>query len=397
MRDLPKFVIQNLRRRKLRSWLTVIGIIVGVLAIVSLMSLSQGLKDNITKEFDKLGAQKITITSKASSLGSQGNIGLSEDDIRELQKISELQDVIGTINSGLAIKYNNVELFFTVSGYDPALMDKIFIQNNIELLKGRFPESPKAKEIVVGYELYGNPDNVFKKKVDVGTTLEINSDNYTVVGIIKDTGSSQTNKNCYMPLETLRKITSAEDNSVDTIYAIVKSDQNLDIVGKKIETRLEKSRGSKDFTVTTPTQANKDRQDMLKIVSIVVIGIASISLLVGGIGIMNSMYTSVLERRKEIGVMKAIGAKRKDILNMFLLEAGLIGLIGGILGTIGGFLLALAVNFVGNQLGAQLSIAFNFQIVLIALGFSFLIGIISGLLPAYRASKQEAVDALHEE
>ena len=112
---------------------------------------------------------------------------------------------------------------------------------------------------------------------------------------------------------------------------------------------------------------------------------------------MNSMYTSVLERRKEIGVLKAIGARRKDILSIFLLEAGLIGLIGGILGTIGGFLLAFAVNFIGSQLGTTLAIAFNLNIVFIALGFSFCIGIISGFLPAYRASKQEAVDALHEE
>jgi len=397
MRNLPKFVIQNLRRRKLRSWLTIIGIIVGVLAIVSLMSLSQGLKDNITKEFDKLGAQKITITSKASFLGGQGNIGLSEDDIRELRKISELQDVIGTISSGLVINYNNTDKFFTVNGYDPTQMDKIFTQNNLELLKGRFPGSQKAKEIVVGYDFYGNYENVFNKKVDVGTTLQINSENYTVVGIIKDTGSSQSNKNCYMPIETLRKITGSDPKSVDIIYAIVKKGQNLDLVGTKIENKLERFRGSKDFTVITPTQANQNQQDMLNIVSIVVIGIASISLLVGGIGIMNSMYTSVLERRKEIGVMKAIGAKTNDILNMFLLEAGLIGLIGGILGTIGGFLLAFAVNAVGKQLGADLAIAFNLQIILIALGFSFVIGLISGFLPAYRASKQEAVDALHEE
>jgi len=410
MRNLPLFVIQNLRRRKLRSWLTIIGIIVGVLAIVSLMSLSQGLKDNITKEFDKLGAQKITITSKLSSTGTETSIGLTTNDIREIKKVSDIRLVVGKINSGIVITYAGEDKFFTVSGYDVSQMSDILNQDNLELYKGRLPSSNKAKEIVVGYDFYENTDNtkttmnrpinsggLFKKNMDVGSSIEINNEKYTVVGILKDTGNKQTNFACYMPIDTLRKITETKETEIDSIYAIIKEEADVEVVGQKIKDRLERSRGATDFDVTTPKQASKDREDMLKIVSIVVIGIASISLLVGGIGIMNSMYTSVLERKKEIGVMKAIGAKRKDILSMFLLEAGLIGFIGGVLGTIGGFLLAFVVNIIGNQLGAELAIAFNLQIILVALSFSFVIGIISGLLPAYRASKQEAVDALHEE
>jgi len=409
MKNLPLFVIQNLRRRKLRSWLTIIGIIVGVLAIVSLMSLSQGLKDNITKEFDKLGAQKITITSKLSSTGTDTNIGLTNNDIREIKKVSDIKMVIGKLNSGIVITYSGEDKYFPVSGYDVEDISEILNQDNLELYKGRIPSSNKSKELIVGYDFFENTSEIqssdspineggaFKKKIDIGASLEINNEKYTVVGILKDTGNKQTNLSCYMPIDTLRKITGTKETDIDSIYAIIKDGTDVEVIGQKIKDKLERSRGATDFDVTTPKQASKDREDMLKIVSIVVIGIASISLLVGGIGIMNSMYTSVLERRKEIGVMKAIGAKRKDILNMFLLEAGLIGFVGGILGTIGGFLLAFAVNFIGNQLGAELAIAFNLQIILIALGFSFIIGIISGLLPAYRASKQEAVDALHEE
>jgi len=410
MKQLPLFVINNLRRRKLRSWLTIIGIIVGVLAIVSLMSLSQGLKDSISSEFDKLGAQKITINSKLNALGAETNKGLTINDIREIKKISDIEEVIGKINSGLLIKYNGESKFLTVTGYDITQMEEIFKQDNVELLKGRLPASQKAKEIIMGYDFYvidttsnntpnpmGLESSGFKKEIDIGSEVEINNEKYKVIGILKDTGNSQTNRNCYMPIETLRKITGASETSVDSIFAIVKDGKDVDIAGTKIEERLERFRGETDFDITTPSKASKDREDMLNIVSIVVVGIASISLLVGGIGIMNSMYTSVLERRKEIGVLKAIGAKRQDILNIFLLEAGLIGLIGGVLGTIGGFLLAFGVNFIGSQLGTNLAIAFNLNIVLIALGFSFILGLLSGFLPAYRASKQEAVDALHEE
>ncbi len=410
MKQLPLFVINNLRRRKLRSWLTIIGIIVGVLAIVSLMSLSQGLKDSITSEFDKLGAQKITIDSKLNALGAETNKGLTTDDIREIKKISDIQDVVGKINSGLIIKYNGESKFLTVTGYDITQMTEIFKQDNVELLKGRLPESQKAKEIIMGYDFYvidvtsnntpnpmGFESSAFKKKIDIGSEVEIDNEKYKVVGILKDTGNTQTNRNCYMPIETLRKITGASETSVDSIYAIAKDGKDVEVVGEKIKDKLIKFRGEEDFDITTPAKASKDREDMLNIVSIVVVGIASISLLVGGIGIMNSMYTSVLERRKEIGVLKAIGAKRQDILSIFLLEAGLIGLIGGVLGTIGGFLLAFGVNFIGNQLGTNLAIAFNLNIVFIALGFSFILGLLSGFLPAYNASRQEAVDALHEE
>jgi len=133
------------------------------------------------------------------------------------------------------------------------------------------------------------------------------------------------------------------------------------------------------------------------VVSIVIIGIACISLLVGGIGILNSMYTSVYERKKEIGVLMAIGAKRKDVLTIFLLESGIIGLIGGTIGLILGFSVALLIKFVANYFGVIISISTNPLIALLAMGFSFGIGVLSGLLPAYNASRQEPVDSLREE
>ena len=141
----------------------------------------------------------------------------------------------------------------------------------------------------------------------------------------------------------------------------------------------------------------KSKEEVLGIVSIVIIGIACISLLVGGIGILNSMYTSVIERKKEIGVMKAIGAKKSDILKIFLLEAGIIGLIGGIIGVILGYTISYLISFVSIYLGVAINISININIILIALIFSFLVGLISGTLPAYNAANQEPVDALREE
>jgi len=198
-----------------------------------------------------------------------------------------------------------------------------------------------------------------------------------------------------MSNENLKELTNTE--TYDSIFAIVKSGKDIENTAKRIEIRLEKDRGSKDVIVTSPIQESKNREETLGIVTIVVVGIACISLLVGGVGILNSMYTSVFERKKEIGVLKAIGAKKRDILLMFLLESGIIGLLGGIIGVILGFSLAYLVKIIAAYIDITINISITLQIIIIALGFSFLIGVISGMIPAYLASSQEPVDALREE
>ncbi|MDD3976270.1 MAG: ABC transporter permease [Candidatus ainarchaeum sp.] len=396
MINIFNFVLKNLKRRKLRSWLTIIGIIIGVFAIVSLMSLSQGLKTSINEQFGKMGANKITIESKYTTFGAETEIGLGQEDIRNLEKISDLEFVSGEVNANIKTEFNGEINFITSKGYNTENFERILEQDNFKLLKGNFFENNKSKQVIIGYDFYNEKD-LFDKKININDKLEINNEKYTVIGILEDTGSSTTNTLMYFPIETLIDITESSENSVDSIIAIVKQGKDIEIVSKKIEQKLEIKRGEKDFTVSTPIDKAKDREEILNTVSIVVIGIAAISLLVGGIGIMNSMYTSVLERRKEIGVLKAIGAKRKDILKIFLLEAGLIGIVGGAIGTFLGFLVSILVKIISSYFEIDLFVSINIEIIILAIGFSFIIGLISGYLPANQASRQEAVDSLREE
>ncbi|MCK9292708.1 MAG: ABC transporter permease [archaeon] len=397
MNEVFPFIIKNIKRRKLRSWLTIIGVIVGVLSIVALMSLSNGLKASVSSEFDKLGAQKITITSKYSQFISETNIGLSTDDVKTIEKIADIDYVAGSISGTVFAEYNNNKKFMSFIGYDIEYLDKMFFQENISLLKGKLITSKKSNEIIIGYDYYNDYEKLFNKRLDVGDKVKIDNSYYKVVGVLKDTGNPSLNQNNYISIDVLRDLTDTDEKIVDVIYAVIKTGKDVEVVGQKIEEKLERAKGESDFVVTTPKQAAEDQQDILNIISIVVIGIASISLLVGGIGIVNSMYTSVLERRKEIGVMKAIGAKKKDILLIFVLEAGMIGLLGGIIGTIGGFLLAYSVTIIGTPIGATFAIDFSFSIIALALGVSFVLGIVAGFLPAYQASNEEAIDALKEE
>jgi len=397
MQQILRFVIKNLRNRKLRSWLTIIGVIIGVIAIVSLMSLSQGLKTTMNTQFNKLGANKISITSKYNQFGAKTNTGLTTDDIRTINQISDVDYVVGEITSVSSAEFANKTIYMHLVGWDVDNLNKFFIQNNIELLKGSLINNPKDKQIIVGYNYYNDFKDLFGKKLNIGNKVKINNELYTVVGILKDTGDNTKNVINYISITNMRKITNTPDTTVDKIYVVTKNGTNIENVAQRIENKLKIKRGVDDFIVTTPTNSAKNKKEMLDIITIVVLGIAAISLLVGGVGIMNSTFTSVTERRRDIGILKAIGAKRKDILLMFLLESGMIGIVGGIIGAIIGFLLAFAVKFIALQAGTSITVVISLKIILIALIFSFVMGIISGLIPAYRASKQQAVNSLREE
>ncbi|MFH0906230.1 MAG: ABC transporter permease [archaeon] len=398
MLQILQFVIKNIRRRRLRNWLTIAGIIVGVLAIVSLMSLSKGLEESIDKTYNTMGSKKITISSKYQGFGGSFSSSLNTDDIRTLENISELELVAPAINGSIDTKYGSRNTLVTIVGYRKEDMEKLFEQDGSELESGKIISDNKAKMVVIGHS-YTDPkktDLLFGKTLDIGKRITIGGEVYTVVGILKDTGGRDNQM--YMSLDNIRKLTNANEKDIDIIYGILKSDKaDIKDIRKKIETKLERSRGTDDFKVMTPDQASEERKKNLGMVSIVVVGIACISLLVGGIGILNSMYTSVVERTREIGIMKALGAKRKDILTIFILEAGIIGFIGGVMGLILGLGLSFAVKAVTAQLGINLTVSTNITIFIFGFGFSFILGIVSGLLPAIRAANQEPVEALREE
>lgn len=393
-----KFVLGNIQRRKLRNWLTILGIVVGVIAIVSLISLSEGLKETIDEKYESLGANKITITSKYMGFsGGRSSDGLTDEDIRSIKKISDVELVSGSLNGVLETKYAQKTLMLSYVSYDAENFKEILSQSNLEIESGDYISDEKTKVIVVGYNFI-NPEkskDLFGKTLTIGKKIKIASSDYTVIGVLKKTGDARNDNLIYMSNENLKELTNTK--TYDSIFAIVKSGKDVENTAKRIEIRLEKDRGSKDVTVTSPIQESKNREETLGIVTIVVVGIACISLLVGGVGILNSMYTSVFERKKEIGVLKAIGAKKRDILLIFLLESGIIGLLGGILGVILGFSLAFLVKVIAAYIDITINISITPQIVILALGFSFLIGVISGMIPAYLASSQEPVDALREE
>ena len=391
--DYFLMAVNSIRHRKLRSWLTVVGIIIGVAAIISLITMSHSLQGTIEQQFETFGANRIFVSGKGfQGPGTMSN-GLTSKDVDTLEKISGIEYVTPGLFRSAEITYKKEKGFTLVGGLPAGQYEEFLADTGVEMQAGRTIKDNEKYVTMVGSRV---AEKMFSKELDVGSKIQINKVDFKIVGIVKEIGNAQDDNQISIPLDTAREIFD-EPESVDTIIVQVKSSSDIPAIQERIEKELERKRGDTNFEVVTASQILEQIDQVLGVMQIVLVGIAAISLLVGAIGIMNSMYTSVLERTKEIGIMKAIGARNPDILWIFLIEAGMIGLVGGILGTALGSGMALAVGPIAKQAGFPLIVTLEASVLLFGLLFAFIVGMISGILPAYQASKLKPVDALRYE
>ncbi len=401
MKDYFSLALNNLKRRRLRSWLTMIGIFIGIAAVVSLISLGQGLQDYIGEEFEKLGADKIIIQPKG--MGMPGTAGpsliLTSEDLKIIENVRGVEWASGYLGKQGQAKFKGELNIGFAYGVNPEDMDNLLALGELEV-EGRVFKKGEKFKVVVGYNhVYGD---IWEKSVEIGSTIEIEGYDFKVIGVVEKVGNPMDDAVLYVPKETLREILDIEDEESQIIVKTAEG-FNPENVAETIERKLRQARGEKQdqetFTVQTSEQLLDTFQNIFAVVQGVLVGIAAISLFVGGIGIMNTMYTSVIERTREIGTMKAVGARNSDILLLFLIESGLLGLIGGAIGVGIGIGLAKGAEFIAAQaLGTNiLQASSNPLIYLGALLFSFVVGTISGVLPAMQASKLKPADALRYE
>ncbi|MEM4230806.1 MAG: ABC transporter permease [Candidatus Pacearchaeota archaeon] len=393
-----KFAFNNLKARPLRSWLTIIGVIIGVAAVVTFMLIGSGLKSSIKEQFEKIGTDIILVypgRGMAGAMGAASAERFSEKDLDLIKKVRGVEKVGGMIYKIAKVDFRKETKYTFVIGIPEEIVISDF---GIEIEHGRDLRKGDKYNAVIGYEIQNG--NFFDKPVKIGNDIIIQGKSFNVVGSASKIGSRQDDTQIYIPIEIAKEILNEKGYS----YIMVKSKEGLNTeqVASEVSEALRKDRnlkrGKEDFTVQTYEQLLKAFSDILGIVQMVVVGIAAISLIVGGIGIMNTMYTSVLERTRQIGVMKAIGAKNFDILTIFIFESGIIGLVGGIIGVILGFLAGKAVQFASAIGGYEmLKVSANISIILFGLVFAFLVGVISGLAPARQASKLNPVEALRYE
>lgn len=394
---------QEIKRRKLRSWLTLIGVFIGIAAIISLISLGQGLENAIEKQFEALGKDKIFITPKGGSFAGIGSsIVLTKDDLDVISKVSGVKKAAGMAYSIGQIEFNEGAWFPFVMGLpvDPEEIALLEEAQTWKILKGRNLKKGDKYKAVLGYEY--TQDKLFGKAVELGGKILISGQEFKVVGLLEKIGSPPDDQGVNIPLDAYY---SLFDNKDELQFIIVQTEKGEDPskVAEDAKKDLRSSRdvdeGEEDFEIQTPEQFAESFAVILDIVQIVLIGIAAISLLVGGIGIMNTMYTAVLQRTRQIGIMKALGARNSQILLLFLVESGLYGLGGGIVGVVIGIGFAkLTETLFALIVGpAFLAVKIDWWLVFGTLMFSFLIGCLSGLAPARSASRQKPVDSLRYE
>jgi len=396
LKEYLLFAFSTVRHRQRRSWLTVLGIFIGIAAVVGLISISQGLRDAVNAQFEMIGSDIITVIPGRMGAGMMmGSEPLTEADVKTIEGVHGVDTVIPILLRNTKIVFQGEEGYTYVMGIPADKMEKVLIDmSGVKIMEGRITAESDKYAAVIGYSI---GEDYFDRKVRIGDKIEISGKDFKVRGRVSKIGNRQDDSQIYIHMATAREIFNQSDE-VNTIMLSAKEDSNPDAVAEDIRKKLEDRRGQKDFTVMTAAQLAETVQSVLGIIQIVLVGIAAISLMVGGVGIMNTMYTSVQERTRQIGIMKAIGATNEDIQLIFLVESGLLGMVGGAIGCVLGVLLALGVQYGAAMAGFEmLKASITPELIAFSLGFSFIVGMASGVFPARQAAKMNPVDALRYE
>ena len=405
MWELLLLAIKNLTHRKLRSYLTILGVLIGIIAVVTLISLGQGMQEAIEKSFEEAGTNVAIVMGTSGGMTSpiMGLIGekpLTEDDKEVIEKTKGVDQVAGVLMIPTSLKKGKESRDVFITGMDPGPTKKIIEEGkNYEIEAGRDLEKGDKYKIVVGYN---TAHKLFSRELRVGEKVEIFGKEFRIVGIYEKIGSKMDDNSVVMPLDVMRDLVG-EKEKLGIIMFSAKKGYDIEEVAKRVEEKLRDHRNEKEgeetFSVSTSKDLIKTFKSILNIVQIVVVGLAAISLLVGGVGIMNTMYMAVMERTREIGTMKAIGAKNWQIMFLFLTESGILGMIGGIVGVVVGITISKIVEIIGKHLtGSMLLHAYISPALIIgSIVFSFIVGMVSGLMPAKQASNLKPVEALRYE
>ncbi|MFH1126994.1 MAG: ABC transporter permease [archaeon] len=398
---------------KLRSWLTIIGIVIGVASVIAIMSLGQGMQQTMSSQLGGLGGDIITISPGFSRGGNifqmRGNdnrgggsstaqatgkeITLTRTDVQVLRGIPDVSLIDTNIRGSVKVSYLGKTGSVSLTGVDQKVWSKI---TTASIKEGRMLDSADQNVVVIGGRL---ASTYFERPLGLNKMITIGGNAFRIVGILDDQST-----NIYMPIQmAYQVIEDKETNVYDTLVVRIRDENLLDDSIAKIDSRLMLARHvtnkTKDFSISSNKQMQEARSEAMSTMSLFLVAIAAVSLIVGAIGVANTMFTSVLEKTKEIGIMKAIGARNKDILMIFLLNAALIGLIGGVLGVLLGALLSESMTTLlgGGTPMIRGGTLVTMDSVILALSVSVSAGIIAGFIPAYQASRLKPVDALRFE
>nr|WP_321497682.1 ABC transporter permease [uncultured Methanolobus sp.] len=409
-RTYLKLATNILIHSKIRSWLTIIGIVIGVGSVVTIMALSDSMEADMEERLADLDLTLITVTpgytqAMSGFRGGGGGFGgstsssdaeLTDKDIMAIKLVENIDYIYGQISgSNLDVYFMGETAGLSVTGVDPQVWQYTV---TYEVESGRLLEATDNNVVVIGYRI---AHEMYDQEIGLNRIIAIEGRSYRVVGILAD---GESDSAIIMPIDSaVDIIDDAEPDVYDSIIVKADSVDNVETVVDDIEEKLMISRhvmndDDRDFSVSDSLSMAESFSEMMASFTIFLGAIAGVSLVVGSVGIANTMFTSVLERTKEIGTMKAIGAKNSDILMIFLFNSALVGFVGGVLGILLSLILTSFFPYLGLPMTrSSTGMTVAPDLMALGIGIAMIIGILSGLIPAYNASKMKPVDALRYE
>lgn len=398
-----KIAFQNLKGRPLRSWLTILGIVIGVFLVVSLLSLSEGLKGSIMHELKMMGGDLIMVmpgdTGSMVTAFISGN-ELTRDNIEAIRRAEGVDAVVPTAWAGEVVRYKDTSQNVFIFGSPWETSVSIYQENmGWSLVEGQWPE-PNRRQAIVGSLVVQD----LLPGLKTGDRIKIRGQSFEVTGILRSLGSKQDDSMVALDWSDFQSVFGRQDGS-PMVVAQINQSYSVEQVEENIRLQLESTqrRTRQDetpaFSIITSDKAADMVGNIMGIIQLAVFFFAGIAVLVGAIGITNTMYTSVYERTKEIGILKAVGAKRKDIISIFLIESVIIGFAGGLIGVILGSGLAWSVQYIIPRSRPLFYIQPTVTLLLIFFGLLFAAGVggLAGYFPARRGANLRPVQALRYE
>lgn len=403
--------IKSLTKSKLRTFLTVVGIVIGIAAVIIVMSAGEGLKGQITSQLEAFGTNviqiepKIPSTSHVSSENAMTQAQgvqittLKREDGEEIGGLKNIDNYYSAVMDQEIVSYLDTNKIVMIFGTEAAFID----MDKSDVVQGRFfsdeEDASLSRVVVLGGKL---ANSLFGNQNPIDQQIKIGKNQFKVIGVIGERGNAMGvldfDNAAYVPLQTLQKIVMGIDHvqwiTVQMKDSKFESETAADIIQLLRDRHDISDPKYDDFSVMTMTEMRDMIDTIFNAITLLLIALAGISLLVGGVGIMNIMYVSVSERTFEIGLRKAVGAKRSQVLWQFLFEAIIVTLLGGIIGIAIGLLTSWLISFIAGQLGFSWSFILPPQSIAIAFGFCGAVGIIFGYYPAKQAAEMDVINAL---
>ncbi|NLZ53852.1 MAG: FtsX-like permease family protein [Thermoanaerobacteraceae bacterium] len=386
-----KIAFRGILDNKMRSFLTMLGIIIGVTSVIALVSIGQGATAKVTEQIQSLGSNLLTV----NIMGRGANTTLRYDEAMEFANSPNISAVAPVITGNITVKHANNNSNVQVQGTNGDFLTV----RNYQLSKGRFiaptDVNMRQKVAVIGSQI---AEDLFGLVDPVGQEIKMGGQTFKVIGILESANSmmGSNEEEIYIPITVAERL--LQNRGVRGIYIQASSQDTVTLATNEISLKL--SRIFKDnpdsdfqsFRIFDQTQMLDTVNQATGTLTMMLGGIAAISLLVGGIGIMNIMLVSVTERTREIGIRKALGARKRDVMSQFLIESLVISGIGGVIGIITGFLLSRGIAEL-----MDIGVKTTYSVTAIAFGFSMLVGVFFGIYPANKASNLKPIEALRHE